>query len=102
MSARGLVLLAVLSGALGCAEEEGRVYRNNDLMLLTAYSAKDICSCLFVMGQTEDHCERWARANPNLKTIQVDRSARTVTVQSMLLFSARARWVMPRRGCVSE
>lgn len=93
-----------LFGMLGlsCGGDEGRVYRNNDLMLLTSYSAKDICSCRFVMGQTAEHCEAWARANPNLKTVSVDAERRQVTVQSLLFFSARARWVSARRGCVLD
>ncbi len=50
----------------GCGRRNGPPYANNDLQLLTAYAAKEICSCVFVMGQSEEFCGRFTRANPNL------------------------------------
>jgi hypothetical protein len=101
MGARGLLLSATL--ATSCAgEDAGRVYENNDLQLLTAYAAKEACSCIFVMGQTEEFCRRWTRAAPDLKTLRINRTFSTVETQAVLFFSARARYTGKRHGCVLE
>lgn len=86
----------------GCGRKNGPPYANNDLQLLTAYAAKEICSCVFVMGQSDEFCGRWTRANPNLKTWRVDRDKKTVETQAVLYWGARARYVSPREGCVAE
>ena len=59
-------------------------------------------TCVFVMRQTQEFCTRWTRASPNIKTVRVDWSARTVEAQSVLFFSARAHYVDAHRGCVIE
>lgn len=50
-------LLGALLPALSACERGGRrVYDNNDLELVTAYTAKDACTCLFVMEREEAFC----------------------------------------------
>ena len=45
------LLIFMLGFGTGCAEG----YSHNDLRMLTAYRAKEVCSCLFVQQQTEDY-----------------------------------------------
>src|SRR5262245_13533737 len=95
--------IAALLLLCGCGTDGGlREYRNNDLQLLTAYAAKEICSCVFVMGQTDEFCARWAKASPDLKTFTIDRGGKTVEAQAVIYFGARARYVNARRGCMLE
>ena len=91
---------ALLAG--GCGGGATREYNNPDLQLLTGYTAKDMCSCLFVMRQSEAFCTEWTRANPDIRTIRVDHANRAVEAQSVLFWGARARFVDRRRGCVIE
>lgn len=95
--------LAALS-LFGCADPHAqpRLYARNDLQLLTSYAAKEICTCVFVMHQTDAFCERFTRASPNLKTFRIDHEGKTVETAAVLFWSARARWVSPRFGCVLE
>ncbi|MFO0726988.1 MAG: amidase [Myxococcota bacterium] len=86
-----LVLLLLLAG---CDR-----YQDNDLELLTAYRAKELCSCLFVMGQTEDYCRAYTVAAPNLARFEIDRAGKTVRASAVLMWNARARWVSSREGC---
>jgi hypothetical protein len=97
------ILLAIAGGAsCGGSSSGERIYDNNDLQLLTSYAAKEICSCVFVMGRDEDFCGRWAKAAPNLKTFRVNRSDATVETQAVLFWSAKARYTGRRHGCVLE
>ncbi len=99
---RAWVALALGLAALSCGGSAGRTYDNNDLQLATAYSAKEMCSCLFVMEQTEPFCRAWTKANPNVARVRVDPDARTVESSALLLWGARARFVDARTGCVLE
>ena len=92
----GLVLAA------GAACSSGREYENNDLILLTAYTAKELCTCAFVLEQSDEFCGRWTRASPNVKTFRIDRGARSVEAQAILFWGAKARYAGPRAGCILE
>lgn len=98
------LVLALGLAALFASCEAGpdRLYQMNDLQLLTRYAAKEMCSCLFVMERDEDWCAHWTKQSPNLRTYRVNRQARIVETQAVLSWTARARWVSPRRGCVLE
>ena len=83
---------------LGCMEG----YNNHDLDLLTAYRAKDMCSCMFVQGRDEDYCRDWTKASPNLASLSVDTEAQTVHTEAMQYWSATARFVDAKQGCVLD
>lgn len=94
----------VLCATLASCGSSGpdRIYDNNDLQLLTSYAAKELCSCIFVMGQTEAYCGQWTKAAPNLKTWSVDRGKGEVEAAAVLFWSKRARYIDRRHGCVLE
>jgi hypothetical protein len=88
---------------VGCVDHSvDRVYQRNDLQLLTAHAAKEMCSCVFVFGRDEDFCSAWVKAAPDLKTLHVDWSDKRVESEAVVLWGARARFVDARRGCVLE
>lgn len=87
---------------VGCGSGGGRTYERNDLQLATAYSAKEACSCLFVMEQPEAFCRAWTRASPDVAGFRVDWEARTVESSALLLWGAKARYVAETEGCVLE
>ena len=90
-----LTLLLVLGA--GCER-----YKANDLQILTGYSAKMTCSCIFVMKRSEDFCASWVKESPDVKTVSIDRDAKTVETEALSLWGARARFLDARRGCVLE
>ena len=77
-------------------------YNNHDLELLTSYRAKDMCSCVFVQGRDEDYCRDWTKASPNLATLSVDTESKTVHTEAMQYWSATARFIDDKQGCVLE
>jgi hypothetical protein len=96
--------VALAASSLSCdsAPPGERIYKENDLQLLTAHAAKEMCSCVFVFGRDEDFCKAWVKAAPDLKTLRVDYDGKSVESQAVLLWGARARFVDGRRGCVLE
>ncbi len=95
---RALALAA--AAACLCCSSPG--YRDNDLQLITAYTAKEMCSCLFVLEQPEDFCRTWTRQSPAIATYRVDRQAKRVEASALLLWGASARLVDAQRGCALE
>lgn len=77
-------------------------YSASDLQLVTAYRAKELCSCLFVTGQSEEFCLRYTSEDPNVALPRIDRSRKTVSTAAFLLWGARARFDGPRTGCVLD
>lgn len=93
---------ALLGGAVGGAAGCDATYQDNDLELLTRYRAKDMCSCLFVMGRGKDYCSRWTRQPPNLATYTIDWDRQEVRTQAMMYWGARARFVDEHFGCLLQ
>jgi hypothetical protein len=79
-----------------------RPYDDNDLMLLVDYTAKESCSCLFVMEMGEDYCRAWSKAAPAVATWSFDPDKKTVDAAVGLLWGARAHFVDDQVGCVLE
>jgi hypothetical protein len=89
-------------GLVACEGGERRLYDNNDLQLVTAYTAKDACSCLFVAEQDPAFCQAWVQASPAVAHLRIDAEQKVVESSALLLWGARARFVDARAGCVLE
>jgi hypothetical protein len=101
------ILLAVLLGALlpvlsSCESSSRRTYDNNDLELVTIYTAKDACMCLFVMEREDEFCRAFVKANPSVAHLTIDREKKVVETSALLLWGARAHYVDERSGCVLD
>ena len=97
------VLLTALLPVLSSCESGGRRrYENNDLVLVTAYTAKDACTCLFVMERDEAFCRAFVKASPSVARLTIDTEHKAVETSAVLLWGARARYVDARSGCVLE
>ena len=67
------------------------------------YTAKETCSCLYVLQQPEEFCRAWTHYDPPVATWTTD--TKTKTVDSALLYvfiKARAHYVNDREGCILE
>jgi len=92
---RGLSLLVFV---LGCRPG----YAASDLELVTAYRAKELCSCLFVMNHSESYCRRYTAEEPDVASYRIDEAQRSVTTSAFFLWGASARWESPQTGCVLD
>ncbi|MFP5427891.1 MAG: amidase [Gammaproteobacteria bacterium] len=66
--------------------------------ILSAYSAKEYCSCRFVMGLDEHYCRGYVQQYLPLTRLQ-EHSATRVVIAEGLGRSNQAIWQGPREGC---
>jgi hypothetical protein len=92
-----LLLLIVCSCIIACER-----YDTNDVQILTTYSAKSTCTCIFVMKRDEDFCAKWVHEDPNVKTVSINYEKKQVESQAMALWGAKAHFVNQRQGCVVD
>lgn len=97
-----ITALFVALVGVGCGNGEERVYDNGDLELVTAYTAKAACTCLFVSGRTEEECRAFAKQNPAVASFSFDAEKKTVESNALLAWGAKARFVSERAGCVLD
>ncbi len=93
-----LAALVVLS----CSNGSSRLYDNNDLQLATGYTAKELCSCLFVMEMDETYCRNWTRASPAVTKYKIDEANKRVETTALLQWGARAHFESAKFGCVID
>ena len=97
-----LFLASLALAALGCGGSGGREFSRNDLQLVTAHYARDLCTCRFVMEMDEAFCNAWVKASPSVSRSSVDTATKTTEASAFLLWSAHARFVSDKFGCVLE
>lgn len=66
--------------------------------LLANYFAKEFCTCLFVVGQSEAICRKDVKFVSFLISYTVDAEKREVSTRNMLA-RAKGKWLDPKYGC---
>lgn len=66
--------------------------------ILSAYSAKEYCSCRYVMGFDAGYCQTYVKQYLPLSELRDDSAARQVFARG-LGREASAQWLSPREGC---
>lgn len=99
---RGLLAMFFVLSGCGAPPVNPGHYSWNDLRLTTSYRAKEVCSCVFVMGMSEDFCRAWTVASPDVAVFVVDQNAKTVETHALLEWGAHAKYVDALQGCVDE
>ncbi|MDR0208386.1 MAG: amidase [Pseudomonas putida] len=66
--------------------------------ILSAYSAKEYCSCRFVMGFDEAYCRGYVKQYLPLGRLEEDSVQRQVLAEGLGRRN-QAAWVGPREGC---
>ncbi|AIL60208.1 hypothetical protein [Pseudomonas alkylphenolica] len=66
--------------------------------ILSAYSAKEYCSCRFVMGFDAPYCQAYVRQYLPLSRLEENAHSRQVTAVGLGV-ERRARWQGAREGC---
>jgi hypothetical protein len=86
----------------GCGGGAVRHYEPGLLDLAAGASAKQVCSCIFVLKRDEDFCAEWTRVSPDIARFSIDRDTSEVTAHALMFGGASARFVDERTGCVLE
>jgi hypothetical protein len=69
--------------------------------ILPAFTAKEYCSCRFVMGQDDAYCRGYVQQWLPYSELTTDESARRTTARGTGV-TRSARWLSPREGCRLE
>lgn len=94
----------VLSFLGSCASllssDRARARLPDQFEMLTGFSAKETCSCAFVVEQTDDYCKSFGKLGTYQVELTIDRSAKTVT-SKFTVVSRTARFT-EELGCVND
>lgn len=69
--------------------------------LLMGFSAKETCSCAFVVGQTDTYCQAFGQQPGYVVTLTIDHQAQTVTADVGFGAPRTAR-LTAGRGCTLD
>ncbi len=69
--------------------------------IISSYSAKMMCSCMFVSGHDEDYCRNYARQYVPIQKANFDKTTKTVTVKGFWQVN-KAQFVNRRFGCALQ
>ena len=94
-------LLLVLLLALGVWTWHERLVLQAFPGIISAYTAKEYCSCRYVMNNSADYCLGYVKQSVPLSDFHDDPQQHRVTAQG-LGRTSRAVWVSPREGCRLE
>ncbi len=98
------ILKGILAVALAALVVWGIANRRdlaNFPSIISSFYAKQMCSCLFVTGQTEDRCRNESRQYVPISGYTIDWETKAVTVRG-LGRTNRAHFVDERYGCVLD
>jgi hypothetical protein len=92
-SSLGIVVLLIIAGLIWNWRVQLQVFPS----IISAYTAKEYCSCRFVMNNPSDYCRRYVKQwLPS--TIDEDTPNKHITARG-LGRESEARWEGQRQGC---
>jgi hypothetical protein len=90
-----LCLGALLSGSAFA----GDAYKNSKAKLALGFTAKEMCSCLFVSGRTEKECRDYVDLGEVHPHISINLKRKKVTASLYFVLRQSARYEGARLGC---
>jgi hypothetical protein len=90
-------LLLLASAALAVLAWQHRLALRAFPGIISAYTAKEYCSCRYVMNNSEAYCRGYVRQY--LPSTLTDDALHKVVTASGLGRSSTASWLGPRQGC---
>lgn len=90
-------LLLLASATLAVLAWQHRVALRAFPGIISAYTAKEYCSCRYVMNLSETYCRGYVRQY--LPSAVTDDALKKVVTASGLGRSSTATWLGPRQGC---
>lgn len=89
------VLILLTCGAWTIANrEELSVFQG----AISSFTAKEYCSCRFVMGFSEGYCQGYSEQYIPISALREDIARKRITVRG-LGRAQTAAWISPREGC---
>ncbi|MBT9266157.1 amidase [Pseudomonas sp. MG-9] len=89
-----LLVLIVLLGWIWLERENLWAFPD----IISAYTAKEYCSCRYVMNNEAEYCRSYVKQWLPTSGFSDDSASKTITVSGMGR-SNRAQWLSERQGC---
>jgi hypothetical protein len=96
-----VVSIVVFSGVSFVYAPRPGEFKASVLEMGLGFTAKAMCSCMYVSEQSEDDCRAYANIEQVSPTFTVDGEHKSVT-SSFVLWSAKADYLGTELGCVLE
>lgn len=96
------LLLAFFIFTSGLSHASRKDFHSSLISLASSNKAKQMCSCLFVMKQTSEFCDRYSVPDKYLDfldSITVDKGKKEVQATVALLWKSVAKFIDNKRGC---
>jgi CubicO group peptidase (beta-lactamase class C family) len=84
------------------AAEKLPSYQDSLFELAAAFSAKETCSCRYVLGMDPAFCDELTRVSPNVASARSDDEERQIRSSVLLFWGAKAHWIDAEQGCMLE
>ena len=84
------------------AAEKLPSYQDSLFELAAAFSAKETCSCRYVLGMDPAFCDELTRVSPNVDSVRADDEERKIRSAVLLFWGAKAHWIDAEQGCMLE
>jgi hypothetical protein len=97
---KAMLLLLTAGGATLLAAERVRAREASQFEVLTGFSAKEACSCAFVVEQNDEYCVAFGQTGPVPVAVAIDHGAKTVT--STFLGTSRTARFTEGAGCLTD
>ena len=66
--------------------------------VVSSYYAKEVCTCLFVIGQSDKYCQYFGKTIVPTWSTKIDKTEKIVKASS-LFYSTTAKYLSPHEGC---
>lgn len=74
-------------------------YKGSSASFATAFAAKEMCSCLFVVGQTKKYCKQYIKNKVFNPPVSVNNKQKKVSSSILGLWRRKAKYMGPKTGC---
>ena len=85
----------------GCLKEPAKEEKNSFFKVVSSSYAKELCSCLFVVGQSKEYCMNYARQIVPVRSFQVNDDQKSV-IATAFNIQSKAQHRSSQLGCRLE
>lgn len=94
-----ILFIGLIAVVVACASRDS--YDNSKVTIVLGFSARALCSCLFVSGMTETQCRQYTELGEKAPRPRyaIDLAEKRVTASYFFFLRQSARFENPEFGC---
>jgi len=96
-----IIKIFILFAVVINTSDNSVAYETSTIRMALAYTAKEFCSCKFVMEQSDEFCFHYVYLSKRLKPKYfINNTKKEVTVRFAILVKKKAKFINDELGCV--